>query len=125
MILALRLVVGLVSRASTAFVNVVGSPRIDDDEHHLVFECAVFAVFEPLRREMRHLFGREVAFDMRRFFAHRDQFGVVVYVLACLRYIASSAHSTPLPPCLPVPQLSQTTPTLLCHLRSRPRGAGT
>ena len=40
-----------------------------DNEPYLVFECPVF---EDLRREHRQLFGRacEVAFDMRRFFAH-------------------------------------------------------
>ena len=63
-------------------------PRCDqgelDDERHLVFECPCF---EPLRREYRHLFTCEIGFDMRRFFAQKDQFDVVVYILACLRFI--------------------------------------
>ena len=55
-----------------------------DDERHLVFECPLF---EDLRRDNRHLFGREVAFDMRRFFAHKDQHAVVMYILGCLDLI--------------------------------------
>ncbi len=55
-----------------------------DDERHLVFECPAF---EHLRRDRRHLFGREVAFDMRRFFAHTDQRGVVFFVLDCLSLV--------------------------------------
>ena len=51
---------------------------------YLVFECSAF---EPLRADNRHLFGPEVAFDMRRFFAHRDQQAVVRFVLACLRVV--------------------------------------
>ena len=58
-----------------------------DDERHLVFECPMF---EDLRREHRHLFGQEVAFDMRRFFAHKDQRAVVMYILGCLCLIDSS-----------------------------------
>ena len=38
-----------------------------DDERHLVFECSGF---EDLRRTHSQLFGSEVAFDMRHFFAH-------------------------------------------------------
>lgn len=45
-----------------------------DDERHRVFECPSF---ENLCAEHRHLFGREVAFDMRLFFAHKDQQSVV------------------------------------------------
>ena len=41
----------------------------------------------PLRREHRQLFGQEVAFDMRRFFAHKDQRAVVMYILGCMRLI--------------------------------------
>ena len=33
------------------------------------------------------MFGSEVAFDMRRFFAHRDQRAVVMYILGCLRLV--------------------------------------
>ena len=57
-----------------------------DDERRLVFECPVF---EDLRREHRQLFGQEVAltFDMRRFFAHKDQRAVVMYILGCMRLI--------------------------------------
>ena len=49
-----------------------------------MFECPAF---EDLRREHRQLFGSttsEVAFDMCRFFAHKDQHGVVMYILGCL-----------------------------------------
>ena len=53
-----------------------------DDERHSLFECPVF---EDLRREHRQLFGQEVAFDMRRFFAHKDQRAVVMYILGCMR----------------------------------------
>ena len=63
-------------------------PRCDmtalDDERHLVFECPMF---EDLRRRHSHLFGRVVAFDMRRFFAHEDQRAVVLYILGCLRLL--------------------------------------
>ena len=59
-----------------------------DDERHLVFECPVF---EDLRRNSRQLFGREVAFDMRRFFAHEDQHAVVMYILGCLHLIDDSS----------------------------------
>ena len=59
-----------------------------DDERHLVFECPVF---EDLRRNSRHLFCREVAFDMRRFFAHEDQHAVVMYILGCLHLIDDSS----------------------------------
>ena len=52
-----------------------------DDERHLVFECPSF---EHLRAQHRQLFGQEVAFDMRLFFAHEDQQSVVHFVLACL-----------------------------------------
>ena len=31
--------------------------------------------------------GQVVAFDMRRFFAHKDQTAVVMYILDCLRRI--------------------------------------
>ena len=55
-----------------------------DDERHLVFECPAF---EDLRREHRQLFGSEVAFDMCRFFAHKDQHGVVMYILGCLHLL--------------------------------------
>lgn len=55
-----------------------------DDERHLVFECLAF---EDLRRTHSQLFGPEVAFDMRQFFAHRDQRAVVMYILGCLRLI--------------------------------------
>ena len=55
-----------------------------DDEHHLVFECTAFKF---LQADNQHLLGPEVAFDMRRFFAHRDQQAVVRFVLACLRVI--------------------------------------
>ena len=54
-----------------------------DDERHLVFECSVF---EDLRKtssrthSLTQLFGSERAFDMRRFFAHRDQRAVVMYI---------------------------------------------
>ena len=51
-----------------------------DNERHLVFECPNF---EELRRQHRQLFGQEVAFDMRRFFAHEDQHAVVMYILGC------------------------------------------
>ena len=55
-----------------------GSPRLQricdrcttgalDDECHLVFECPAF---EQLRADSRHLLGPQVAFDMRRIFAH-------------------------------------------------------
>ena len=44
-----------------------------DDEPYLVFECPAF---EGLRREHRHLFDSEVAFDVCRCFAHKDQHGV-------------------------------------------------
>ena len=55
-----------------------------DDERHLVFECPAF---EHLRVANRPLFGQEVGFDMRRFFAHADQRAVVMYILDCLRLI--------------------------------------
>ena len=61
-----------------------------DDERHLVFECPAF---EQLRADSRHLFGPEVAFDMRRFFAHRDQQMVVRFILACLRMIKAEHDS--------------------------------
>ena len=35
----------------------------------------------------RQLFGHVVAFDMRRFFAHKDQTAVVMYILDCLRRV--------------------------------------
>ena len=74
----------MVCRACRGFVlDVTCLPSIDD-ERHLVFECPVF---EDLRREHRHLFGQEVAFDMRRFFAHKDQRAVVMYILGCMRLI--------------------------------------
>lgn len=38
----------------------------------VVFECPAF---EHLRADSRHLFGPEVAFDMRRFFAHKGPAG--------------------------------------------------
>ena len=57
-----------------------------DDERHLVFECPAF---EGLRREFRQLFGRQVGYDMRRFFAHKDQSAVVLYILRCLDSIAA------------------------------------
>ena len=60
-----------------------------DDERHLVFECPAF---EQLRADSRHLFGPEVAFDMRRFFAHRDQH-IVRFILACLRMIEAEHDS--------------------------------
>ena len=59
-----------------------------DDERHLVFECSAF---EDLRRNHSQLFGPEVAFDMRQFFAHRDQRDVVMYILSCLR-LMEHAH---------------------------------
>ena len=46
-----------------------------DDERHLVFE---YSVFEDLCRTHSQLFGSQVAFDMRRFFAHTDQRAVVI-----------------------------------------------
>ena len=52
-----------------------------DDERHLVFECPSF---EHLRVQHRQLFGPEVAFDMRLFFAHKDQQSSVHFILACL-----------------------------------------
>ena len=55
-----------------------------DDERHLVFECSIF---EDLRRTHSQLFGSEVAFDIRRFFAHTDQRAVVMYILGCLSLI--------------------------------------
>ena len=55
-----------------------------DDERHLVFECPAF---EDLRVAYRQLFGQVVAFDMRRFFAHKDQTAVVMYILDCLHRI--------------------------------------
>ena len=33
------------------------------------------------------LFYQEVAFDMRRFFVHKDQRAVVMYILGCMRLI--------------------------------------
>ena len=53
-------------------------------------ECPVF---EQLQADSRHLFGPEVAFDMRRFFAHRDQQAVVRFVPACLRMIEAEHDS--------------------------------
>ena len=53
-------------------------------KRHLAFGCSAF---EPLRADNQHLFCPEVAFDMRRVFAHRDQQAVVRLVLACLRAI--------------------------------------
>ena len=59
-----------------------------DDERHLVFECSAF---EDLRRtQLNQLFGPdspEVAFEVRQFFAYRDQRAVVMYILGCLRLI--------------------------------------
>ena len=55
-----------------------------DDERHLVFECPAF---EDLRREHRQSFASEVAFDMCRFFAHKDQHDVVMYILGCLHLL--------------------------------------
>ena len=46
-------------------------------ERHIVFDCPVF---EDLRREHRQLLGQEVAIDMRRFIAHKDQHAVVMYI---------------------------------------------
>lgn len=58
-----------------------------DDERHMVFECPSF---EHLRSQYRQLFGQEVAFDMRLFFAHKDQHAVVRFVLACLETLEVS-----------------------------------
>ena len=55
-----------------------------DDERHLVFECPVF---EDLRSAYRCVFGPEVGFDMRRFFAQDNQRGVVLYILGCLHVL--------------------------------------
>ena len=51
-----------------------------DDERHLVFECSAF---KGLRRTHSQLFGPEVAFDMRQFFAHRDGPTVTSVLLLC------------------------------------------
>ena len=58
-----------------------------DDERHLVFECPAF---EGLRREHCHVFDSMIAFDMCRCFAHTDQHGVVMYILACLHLLEST-----------------------------------
>lgn len=55
-----------------------------DDERHLVFKCPAF---EDLHRSHLQLFGLEVAYDMRRFFAQEDQRAVVLYIMDCLRLI--------------------------------------
>ena len=55
-----------------------------DDERHLVFECLTFG---DLRKKHRQLFESEVAFDMCRFFADKDQHGVVMYILGCLHLL--------------------------------------
>ena len=49
-----------------------------------MIECPAF---EQLWADNRHLFGPEMAFDLRRFFAHRDQQAVVRFILAYLRMI--------------------------------------
>ena len=59
-----------------------------DDEQHLVFECSAF---EDLRWTHSQLFGPDMAFDMRQFFAHRDHRAVVMYTLGCLR-LTEHAH---------------------------------
>ena len=60
------------------------SPDFTDQRwaSHLVFE---YPAFEQSWAHSRHLSGPEVAFDERRFFAHRDQQAVVRFILACLR----------------------------------------
>ena len=58
-----------------------------DDERHSVFECPVFEDLLSYYREHRETFGQEVALDMRRIFAHKDQRAVVMYILGCMRLI--------------------------------------
>ena len=51
----------------------------------IIDTCSVVYAFHlDLRRTHSQLFGSEVAFDMRRFFAHTDQRAVVMYILGCL-----------------------------------------
>ena len=47
------------------------------------------SAFDMLPPERHHspLFGSEVAFDMCRFFAHKDQHDVVMYILGCLHLL--------------------------------------
>ena len=53
-----------------------------NSERHLSFECPAF---EDLRVAYRQLFGRVIAFDMRRFFAHKDQCMCrYVYAMQCI-----------------------------------------
>ena len=62
------------SRYPTAFEPNWGAPRA------LLYQL-ISDITEDLRREHRQLFGQEVAFDMRRFFAHKDQRAAVMYIL--------------------------------------------
>ena len=48
--------------------------------------------FEQSQADNRHLFGPEVAFNMRCFFADRDQQAVVRFILACLQMNEAERH---------------------------------
>ena len=50
---------------------------------HMVLECDVLAI-EPLHKEQGHLFGLEVAFEMRRFFASFSLAAMIVAAVAGL-----------------------------------------